>query len=577
LNWECSNPVISQKRRKTKNSTIHFCLPADKKGVFMKANIFILLCLLFTSQIFSQTVSQQWVARYNGTGNQNDLCYDLTLDQSGNVIVTGYCTNAGTSKDMQTIEYSPAGTILWRQSYDGAVHGGDYSFAVTTDAAGNVYVTGRSDNGISGSDITTIMYNSSGVRQWVALYDGPASTFDEGECVQADNSGNIYVAGTSMGVSSGQDIVLIKYNLSGVQQWVQRYNGPGNGYDFPHSMTIDASGNIYIAGESLGAGADYVTLKFDPSGTQNWVQRYNGVGNGGDVAVSVKLDALGNVYVTGYSDGGVTSYDFVTIKYTSSGTQTWLRIYNSQDNQRDVATAMAVDAAGNVYVTGSSSTGPSLSDSIFATIKYNTDGVWQWGVTYSGPINTSNIPRSIALDNGGNVYVAGSSYLPPDMDDYATIKYNPSGVEQWVMRYNGPANNNDYSSAVAVDGSGNVYVTGRSIGVSTGYDFATIKYSSLVGITPISNGIPSGFSLGQNYPNPFNPSTKVNIDLPVSSYVTMKIYNIEGKEVLTPLNEFVAAGSYNLTIDAGKISSGVYFYKLIAGSFSDTKRMVLIK
>jgi hypothetical protein len=147
--------------------------------------------------------------------------------------------------------------------------------------------------------------------------------------------------------------------------------------------------------------------------------------------------------------------------------------------------------------------------------------------------------------------------------------------QQWAARYNGSGNQNDLCYALTLDQSGNVYVTGRSIGVSTGYDYATIKYSDMVGITPISNGIPYGFSLGQNYPNPFNPSTNVNFDLPVSSYVTVKVYNIEGKEVLTPLNEFVAAGSYNLTIDAGKISSGVYFYKLIAGSFSETKRMVL--
>ncbi len=545
----------------------------------MKAKTFILLCLLFTSQIFSQPVSQQWAARFNGSANQNDLCYALTLDQSGNVIVTGYSTNNSTNKDMQTIEYSPTGNILWSRSYDGTVHGGDYSLAVTTDAAGNVYITGRSDNGNTSSDITTIKYNMSGVQQWVALYDGPVSQFDEGRCVQVDNSGNIYIAGTSMGTGTDQDIVLIKYNSDGVQQWVQRYNGPGNGYDAPNSMAIDAAGNVYVAGESFGNGADYVTLKYDPSGTQSWVQRYNGPGNGGDVAVSVKLDPTGHVYVTGYSDGGApTSYDFATIKYSPSGVQQWLRRFNSQNSQSDIATSMAVDGSGNVYITGSSSTSLSLTDSNFSTIKYNTDGVFQWSETYTSPNNATDVAHSIALDNNGNVYVAGTSFLPPDMYDYATIKYSPQGAEQWVMIYNGPASNNDYVSSLAVDGPGNnVYVTGRSTGVGTGYDFATIKYTDLVGIIPNSNEIPFKFSLGQNYPNPFNPSTKVNFDIPVSSFVTMKVYNIEGKEVLTPINEFVAAGSYNLTIDAGKISSGVYFYKLIAGSFSDTKRMVLVK
>ncbi len=118
------------------------------------------------------------------------------------------------------------------------------------------------------------------------------------------------------------------------------------------------------------------------------------------------------------------------------------------------------------------------------------------------------------MDGSGNVYVTGNSYGSGTKYDYATIKYNSSGVQQWLQRYNGPGDSTDYAFSVAVDGSSNVYVTGYSYGSGTGSDYATIKYSQSNGIRQISSIIPEQFSLSQNYPNPFNPVTKINYELP---------------------------------------------------------------
>jgi hypothetical protein len=98
------------------------------------------------------------------------------------------------------------------------------------------------------------------------------------------------------------------------------------------------------------------------------------------------------------------------------------------------------------------------------------------------------------------------------------------------------------------------------------------------GVEPSLNlQIPNEYSLEQNYPNPFNPVTKINFDLPKSGFVTLKVYDILGKEVATLLNDMKNAGSYNVDFDGASFSSGMYYYKLESNGFVSTKKMMLIK
>ncbi len=101
--------------------------------------------------------------------------------------------------------------------------------------------------------------------------------------------------------------------------------------------------------------------------------------------------------------------------------------------------------------------------------------------------------------------------------------------------------------------------------------------SSPIAITPISNNTPLKFVLMQNYPNPFNPSTKIKFDIAKSSNVTLKIYDASGREVLKVTDAYMNAGSYSFEWNASRFASGIYFYKLTAGEFTDVKKMILIK
>lgn len=113
--------------------------------------------------------------------------------------------------------------------------------------------------------------------------------------------------------------------------------------------------------------------------------------------------------------------------------------------------------------------------------------------------------------------------------------------------------------------------------VYIGADHGWIYWEQIVGINPISTEIPTGFELQQNYPNPFNPTTKINFSLPKSGYVSLVVYDINGKEVETLVHEFVLAGEYSVNFDASQIPSGMYFYSLVSEQNSATKKMILVK
>jgi hypothetical protein len=118
-----------------------------------------------------------------------------------------------------------------------------------------------------------------------------------------------------------------------------------------------------------------------------------------------------------------------------------------------------------------------------------------------------------------------------------------------------------------------------SIGWAVG-DSGKIISTGHFGVTGIvfeNSQIPSGYSVSQNYPNPFNPSTKINFSIPRSSLVKISVYDLTGRIAGIPVNEFLSAGTYQFTWNAGNLTSGVYFYRLDAEGFTDTKKMILVK
>ena len=368
---------------------------------------------------------QQWFQRYDGPGKKDDEASAIAVDTKGNVYVTGSTINKELGRGYATIKYDTNGKQKWVRRYDGPVKGWNEATALAVDTKGNVYVTGSAINKELGRGYATIKYDTNGKQQWVRRYDGPAKVWNEATSIAVDTKGNVYVTGFSCQKEGyNLDYATIKYNGAGAQQWIRRYDGTGKMDDAPTGIAVDTIGNIYVTGYSSSEhNADYITIKYNTNGKQQWVQRYNGPGNNNDWAMAIAMDTKGNVYITGDSVNHLNStVDFATIKYNSTGKQQWVRRYDGPRNGEDLARAIALDNKGNVYVTGESH--GSFGTYEYATIKYNTAGVRQWIQRYRGP-GKNDWASAIAVDTIGNAYVTGYSMNTAGNYDYATIKYAP--------------------------------------------------------------------------------------------------------------------------------------------------------
>ena len=491
--------------------------------------------------------------------------------------MTGWIQNGkGENKDYITIKYGFKGQLLWGSRYYGSANSTDIPKAIAVDNDGNVYVTGESMGMNSNLDFVTIKYNSSGNEQWRERYDG--GNIDIPQAITIGPDGNIYVSGSSIGTGTYYDFITIKYSKSGQLQWIQRYNDAVNGKDSVVSMAVDKSGNIYVAGTSDSTNSlhTYVLIKYGPSGGRLWLQRFHNDNYEWEDAKKIVIDYKSNIYFTGTGYNSDSKNDIITVKFNSDGMYQWDASWDDPGNSMDEVTDIKTDKNGNIYLTGYAEGSKSKHD--FVTLKYDPSGNLKWEVTYNGSKNTDDFAVGLALDYQYNSYIIGYS-LVDKYYNYSLVKYDTNGVKLWDEDLQNNSSANDIPVNLFVDDKGSIIIGGNCENLSWSM-FNLMEYSQPGFIpTGISESLNKDYTyqLYQNFPNPFNPVTTIKYTIPKSNFVNIKLYDILGREIKTLVAREEAAGNYEIKFDGSDLSSGIYFYTMSVENYISTRKMIILK
>jgi Secretion system C-terminal sorting domain len=314
--------------------------------------------------------------------------------------------------------------------------------------------------------------------QWEARYNNSsANNVEQAKALSIDNAGNVYTAGTSFNGTS-YDAVLVKYNSIGTQQWIHTYNGAFDGFEEIIDLKQDASNNTYICGVTQVAAGDYdiFVRKIDPiTGFVLWNVVYSGTPNY-DLCKEMKIDNAGNVYIVGGLTVAATNLNLVVLKIEgSSGTLMWQNILGPSGVGRDIAKTLTIDATDNVYIAAETRSVANALD--IYIIKYNgATGAIIWQTAIDG-YGFDDTPEKIVLDNLNNVIVTGTSFKDIlQEEDVFTAKLNSTGALQWKRNFSGTGQDFDSGKDVKIDPLNNIYVIGRTKGISTAEDLTVLRY-----------------------------------------------------------------------------------------------------
>lgn len=364
---------------------------------------------------------------------------------------------------------------------------------------------------------------------------------------------------------------------------VYRYSMNSDSWSAGTSMPVAKTGGdlvqcgnalYYIGGGSALAatGGTSTTLRYRPN-------------IGWDTVASIPQLVAGNT-AEAWGDsvifciaGGWTQY-YRTIQVYRVGSNTWSKAdsLGAGLGRRSHATGIV----GNKIFVSCGFSGAFRNDTQIGTIGANANSI-TWSTAPA--INCrSGMSRPGGVGHEGYFYVIGAETSPAPAIQDSVFRFNVN-TNTWEtpIRGRGTGAASNYwgvVSAKTIDNRVNIFIPGGSVTGATTWGLYIVRSGGCSLVTGIENtgtGIPDNFKLSQNYPNPFNPTTKIAFSIPVRELVVLKLYDITGKEVSTLANRTYEAGNYILDFNAGSLSSGIYFYTITAGSFRDTKKMMLIK
>jgi hypothetical protein len=569
-----------------------------RTGIDLRVAVFfILIGLGLCANSYAQAI-EDWCSSFDGDAlYASDYGTDVAIDDAGDVYVVGYAQMDSTlSSDLVVIKYDFYGQILWSDILNTHSTDGERDAYIALDNSYNVYILGETQRDTLTNDLILLKYSYDGIEQWETTYNNPYTGVLAPSEFSIDLLGNIYFSATSINTDENVhgNIITVKYAADGTFRWDETIPALTRTRSYSSSLAIDSNGDVCVAGATVEPDGRFGTeiVKYSSSGQQIWIVQYGNPDSAGGALIPrfIGLDAAGNVYVTGkiYTSNGQIL--FHTTKFDINGLLLWSADFSGftgtgDDNGLARPSDMIVKPDGNLFVTGTCYHNDSDSTVCYSygTVKYNTNGQEQWASFYNGVhLYSENDPLDMAIDLNDNIYVTGASYdIRNYAYDYATVKYNTSGEQEWESRHDSPISRTDMALAVAVNSIGDVAITGFCDEGNHFYvddNIVTIKYSQdQSDLHESSPARPEKPVLLSNYPNPFNAQTTISYIMPQPGSATLSVYNLLGQKITTLFDGVQQEGEHKIVWDARDVTSGVYCYSLRTGEILDTRRMMLLK
>ncbi len=557
----CSFKIFDIKNNPTFNSIIAIVIGTKS---IMKTKLTLSILLLIMLFVFEKGMAQapSWAWAQGAGGTDEDYSCGITTDANGNVLVTGYFSSDSITFGATTLTNTSTGS--W--------------------------------------DIFIVKYDASGNVLWAKSVGGTSS--ENGHEIATDANGNVFVTGhfSSSSISFGttvltnngsNDIFIVKYDASGNVLWA--HSAGGTGSDIGNDISCDVSGNILV---------DIFIAKYDPSGNALWAKSAGGTLN--DNAKAISTDAIGNVVVTGSflsasltfgtttlsHSGSTSTTDIFIVKYDASGNILWAK--SAEGGKSDEGSNITTDSIGNILVTGSFNSDSVIFGTAFLinsnigffdlfVLKYDASGNLLWSKSSGGNFNDKG--QNISAASNGSMIVTGffgSSSITFGTTvltnvggfDIFIVKYDDSGNINWVQSIAGTSS--EICNGIFNDANGNVLVTGYF--QSDSITFGTTILNNVGNLDIFIAKLNSSTGISEQIPNnnltPYpNPST---------DYITINT-NSNKKQVIT-ITDITGQLIYSTTtlsdktiINTKDFPQGVYAVQVQAGNAVQIMKVVVAR
>ena len=454
--------------------------PASQSNMLIAAAAAL---LALAAPVAAADLTPQWLRRIPTGPSWYSGLTGIVVDGGGNTYIVGQSGDSNDS-DIVVAAYDAEGTQLWLSTWGGQEGWHDQARGITLGPGNRIYVTGNTPGPGSYANVIVLAFDAAtGSLLREIQYQSAPQTAEHGASVAVDSSNRVFVAGGTVG--DGSDVQVIAFDSDDNVVWRKTWDGAAWGpysQDGAVKVLLDPAGNpvVLIAGYTASSHPDYVVVKYSAAdGSLLWQGSW-GV-NGGDFPADMAIDAAGDVYVTGTGIDFIDKYS--TVKFSgANGSVAWQK-YDSAANDNS-ARAIALDGQGGVYVTGAvdpEGNHSNFNDDFYTVKRAATDGALLWARRYGDPcVGCYDVPSDIVVDASGHVFVAGSTSSPPYSGDAILFVLNAATGVETDRGVVAPASPESAGwQELRLDPAGNVILGGRFSNGNTGaVDMAVARYQA---------------------------------------------------------------------------------------------------